>query len=247
MAAFDLPSTALPIPASLPGQSHYCSLVLLHSASDPYTNTERAVDTLTVAERKVAQKNLHIVQFVGTPPPPETTTGMWVRLDIGGHRFGRGTKDPKIELQVDTSEFPGRLALVAPPALIGRDAIKAAKLTILPRGQLTKWLKRHRVDAVRLQREGKLSERDLARLRDAMTQVEKSPLLEIGGEKATTLAELPIRPDSTQTIFIRIDPPAKAKPGAEWRFSVVQRNSRTGEVQGGAAYVVQVVEPFHRQ
>ncbi len=60
----------------------------------------------------------------------------------------------------------------------------------------------------------------------------------------TSLAELPIRPGSTQTIFVRIDPPAKAKPGAAWAFSVVQRNSRTGEVQGGAAYVVEVVAPF---
>lgn len=246
VAAFDLPSTMLPIPASLPGQSHYCSLALLHSASDPYTNTERIVDTLTVADRKVAQKNLHIVQFVGTPPP-ETTTGMWVRLDVGGHRFGRGTKDPRIDLQVDATEFAGRFALVAPPALIGREAIKAAKLATLPRGQLSKWLKQHRDDAVRLQREGKLSERDLARLLAAMTEVEKSPLLEIGGAKVTTLTQLRIRPGSTQTIFIRIDPPAKAKPGAEWRFSVIQRNSRTAEVQGGAAYVVQVVEPFQRQ
>src|SRR5262249_35438831 len=73
VAASHLPPPVLPIPASLPGQSHYCSLVLLHSASDPYTSTERVVDALTVAERKVAQKNLHIVQFVGTPPPPETT------------------------------------------------------------------------------------------------------------------------------------------------------------------------------
>lgn len=244
VAAFDLPSTVLPVPASLPGQSHFCSLVLLHSASDPYTSTERIVDTLTVAERKVAQKNLHVVQFVGTPPPPDATTGMWVRLDVGGHLFGRRTKDPRIDLEIDATGFDGRLALVGPPGLIGRDAIKAAKLTTLPRRQLTAWLKQHRADAVRLQQEGKLSERDLARLLAAMTQVEKSSLLEIGGKKVTSLAELPIRPGSTQTVFIRIDPPAKAKPGAVWPLSVVQRNSRTGEVQGGAAYVVEVVAPF---
>ena len=77
-----------------------------------------------------------------------------------------------------------------------------------------------------------------------MTQVQKSPLLDIEGAKGTPLTELPITPGSTQTIFIRIDPPAKAKPGNEWRFSVVQRNSRTGDVHGGAAYLVQVVQPF---
>jgi hypothetical protein len=66
-----------------------------------------------------------------------------------------------------------------------------------------------------LQREGKLSERDLARLLDAMTDVEKSPLLEIGGAKVTTLTQLRIRPQLDADDIHRIDPPAKAKPGAD--------------------------------
>jgi len=68
VAAFDLPSNVLPLPASLPGQSHFCLVAFVHSDSDPYTSTERQVDPLTIQERKVGQKNLEIVQFIGTPP-----------------------------------------------------------------------------------------------------------------------------------------------------------------------------------
>ena len=69
IAEFDLPSTMLPPPASLPGHSHYCLLTILTSPNDPFTNTLTSVDDLTIADRKVGQKNLKIVQFAGTPPP----------------------------------------------------------------------------------------------------------------------------------------------------------------------------------
>jgi hypothetical protein len=38
---FDLPSTMLPPPASLPGQSHHCILALSHSSQDPFSETYR--------------------------------------------------------------------------------------------------------------------------------------------------------------------------------------------------------------
>ena len=56
---FDLPSTMLPPPASLPGQSHQCLVAILHSPSDTFTSTQTNVDLLTVADRKV-----------GTEEPP---------------------------------------------------------------------------------------------------------------------------------------------------------------------------------
>ena len=39
VAPFDLPSTVLPLPASLPGSSHWCMAVFLHGAQDPFTST----------------------------------------------------------------------------------------------------------------------------------------------------------------------------------------------------------------
>jgi hypothetical protein len=246
VAAFDLPSTVLPIPASLPGQSHYCSVVFVHSANDPYTSTQRNVDALTVSERKVAQKNLHLVQFVGTPPPPESTTGMWVRLDIGAHRFRKGAKDPAIDLEIDARQLGGQLSFVGPRQLITPVAVKEATLERQRASTLRAWLKQHGEDALRLQREGKLSEGDLKYLLAAMRAVKGAPLLSVPTGKRTTLSGLPVIPKGTQTVFFRIDPPARARAGRSWQFSVIQRDHNTGEVQGGATYVVEVVPPTKR-
>ena len=40
------------------------------------------VDALTLGDRKVGQRNLHIVEFVGTPPAPATGIGTWARLIV---------------------------------------------------------------------------------------------------------------------------------------------------------------------
>lgn len=84
IVAFDLPSNLLPLPVSLPGNSHFCLVAFLHSPQDPFTSTQANVDLLTLADRKVGQKKLHIVEFIGTPPPP--ATGDW---DVG-HADGSG-------------------------------------------------------------------------------------------------------------------------------------------------------------
>ena len=101
---FDLPSTSLPLPASLPGNSHFCMVVFLHSTQDPYTSTERNVDLLTLADRKVGQKNLHIVEFIGTPPPPGNGSG-----DLGHAPGDRGIlQDQEIGRPGHRrEEFPG--------------------------------------------------------------------------------------------------------------------------------------------
>jgi hypothetical protein len=72
------------MPASLPGNSHWCSVAFVRCAQDPFTGTAGDADSLTLADRKVGQKNLHIVQFVGTPPPPGTGIGTWAMLIVSG-------------------------------------------------------------------------------------------------------------------------------------------------------------------
>ena len=229
----------LPIPASLPGQAHFCSVVFLHSGSDPFTATQLNVDLLTLAERKVAQKNLHIVQFSGLPP--STGTGMWARLDVAGHLF---KEKGFIDLFFDLSRFAGRVSVVAPRKLLSDATIKAAGLRPADAAGLKKWLARHRDDAKRLQWEGKFPTADLDRLLGAMKAVEGSPLVTIN-EKGSTFQRIPIGRGDVFTMFLRIDPPKGARLSDSWPFSVVQRESKTGIVQGGADYLVKINRPLN--
>lgn len=73
-----------------------------------------------------------------------------------------------------------------------------------------------------------------------MQLVEGRRPVEVQAGATATLRNLGIAPGAIHTIFLRIDPPPKAKAGDAWEFSVVQRDAATGAVQGGADYAVRV-------
>ncbi|MGO9266259.1 MAG: hypothetical protein ACLQBA_15505 [Candidatus Binataceae bacterium] len=236
IAYFDLPSTVLPLPASLPGQSHYCLLVLLHSPQDPFTSTVQVVDTLTLMDRKVAQKNLNIVQFIGTPPPPSEGPGMWSMLNLTGSYFrDRGF----IDIVVDASRFPGTISLVLPPNIFPRDIKKQADGFRLGSASLvSKWFKEQSIAAKRLFYEAKYPEAQYRKLVDAMERVKaQKPLVLVGG-RSSSVNSLSIEANQTHTAFLRIDPPPKSKPGADWSFDVFQREAGSGKSIGGCRYRV---------
>src|SRR5262249_44171693 len=91
---------------------HHCTVAFLHSPQDVYTSTETSVDALTVADRKVGQRNLQVVRFVGTPPPPGTTD-RWVAIDL----FGTDREERLKNLVIDARSFRGQFGLLIPPSL----------------------------------------------------------------------------------------------------------------------------------
>jgi photosystem II stability/assembly factor-like uncharacterized protein len=242
VAAFDLPSNILPMPASLPGQSHFCLLTFLHSSADAFTAAEQNVDILTIQERKVAQKNLHIVQFIGTPPPAGKGIGNWARLDITGFLFEEGGM---IDLVFDLRIFPGKLHLLVPEELLPDSEFETQKdFAVLPNTLAKKWYKKYSVDAKRLYREGKFRKDDYEYLESAMKSVSERPVLEPRSKVGLPiLTKLKLKSKSRYTIFFRIDPPRGAEIGQSWNFSIIQRDSITGKIHGGAEYSVRINRP----
>jgi hypothetical protein len=244
IAAFDLPSTILPMPASLPGQSHFCLVAFVHSAQDGYTSTQRNVDLLTLSERKVAQKNLHIVEFVGTPPPPGTGLGMWAMIDVAGTHFKqRG----RIDLVLDARRFPGRIGYAWPVKLLAKNWREQVKdFRVQSNKPVKAWADRHVETARRLFWEAKYSERSYKKLITAMEAVREQPFLVAGTQRVSTLPGIVVGLEDRHTIFLRIDPPKGAKVGSRWEFSLVQRDAETGRVQGGSTYRVVVNRPVKK-
>jgi hypothetical protein len=238
IVAFDLPSTVLPMPASLPGQSHYCLVAFLSAAQDPFTSTQRNVDLLTLADRKVGQKNLHIVEFVGSPPPPGTGAGMWAMLFVGGASFEvKGLFD----LFIDATKFPGTIQLVLPPPIFPSDLKKQAEgFRVGSKAVVKQWATSYSRAAERLFHDAKYSADQFKLLADSMKKVAtQAPLVLKGGSRAGVRA-LGIAAKERHAIFFRIDPPAKAKPGSNWIFDVQQRDSKSGQLIGGSRYQVVV-------
>ena len=244
VAAFDLPSNLLPLPASLPGQSHFCIASFLHSTDDAYTNTQRNVDLLTVAERKAGQKNLHIIQFIGIPPPASHTTGVWARLQINGSLF---KKAGLIDLEFNLKHYKGRLHFILPGELMNDAMLDNNKkyITKVKGGDLKIWLNKAFRDLEKVFWEGKFKKDDFESLQKAMKLVSTRPLLQPVGDRdgMCILKELPIKPDDVHTIFLRFDPPGKSRIGSNWTFDIIQRDSKTKKIQGGATYSLRVNKP----
>ncbi len=236
IAYFDLPSTVLPLPASLPGTSHWCISAFLSCSQDPFTNTITNVDTLTLNDRKVGQRNLHIVEFVGTPPAPGTGIGMWVRLIVSGVHF---KSKALTDLVIDARRFKGTLYVLLPRPLFPAKPTQMKGIKAGTSNIARQWLAQYPALAKKLYFEAKYSDVQYQQLANAMTSVASATPLVVaagGGE----LTGLPINPKDEHSIFMRIDVPKGTKVGTVYEFDVMQRDTRSGRMLGGSRYRVMV-------
>ena len=242
VVAFDLPSTVLPLPASLPGNSHYCMVVFVHNAQDPFVSTQRNVDLLTLADRKVGQRNLHIVEFIGTPPPPRSGVGMWVMMML---RSGGLRRKRLVDLVVDAREFEGgTLQFVLPKPLFPKDIeTQAEGFTLRSPSVVQRWVKQHGAAAERLFHDGKFPEQQYALLRSGMRAVARQAPLALVGGTIAAIRDLQLTPKSEHAVFVRVDPPKGAKPGSTFAFEVFERDAGKDKLRGGSRYQVVVNRP----
>ena len=234
---FDLPSTLLPPPASLPGHAHQCLLVLLHSVNDIFSSSQTDVDTLTVANRKVAQRNLNVVEFVGVPPAG-ASAGRWSRLYLhpGAHYSA------PYDLELDLRHFPGTVGLVLPAKLLTAAALKkhkpgnaalVKKWAADEEKYLDTWLQNGRFDHARCRQ----------MLHDVKL-VAGRPMISLkgGGKNRSVIQGLTPPKGAALPVFLRVALPPKAKAGQSWEFSVTLRSrNQKKRIAGGCTYRVAVV------
>lgn len=238
VVGFNLPSTMLPPPASLPGASHYCAVAILHSPDDQFTSTQTGIDPLCVADRKVGQKNLHIVQFVGTPPSPGSSTGSWSRLLLAA----ADKRAKELELGIDLRQFPGRLEVVFPPRLVPASALKRHKPGRAD--AVKRWASKQRKLLSAAGEEGRFDYDSCRQMLSDIERVESQPLVVFEGED---LHRLPLRMEagSSQALFLRVAPPRDSAPGASWEFDVLL-SSGPRRPLGGSHYRVEVVPEYEK-
>jgi hypothetical protein len=228
VAAFNLPSTMLPPPASLPGQAHHCLLAIVHSAQDVYTTTQMLVDPLAIAERKVGQRNLHVVAFVGTPPPPGA--GIWSRLEL----HGRKGDDSLRELVLDTRGYKGRLGVLLPDDLRVREVVglRESREEYVPA-----WAKDHSARLNELIAKGRFNVRACREMQLDIRRVADRPLLLGTVKKAEELAlkGFALESGKRYPVFLYFEP-EQLKIGQSQAVHVILRDPKTKRVEGGSTY-----------
>jgi hypothetical protein len=228
----------LPAPASLPGHDHFCLLAIVHSSADPFTSTQTNADFLTVDDRKVAQKNLHIVQFVGIPPPV-SSTGMWGQWRVAG-RGGH------TELVLDLGGFKGRLGLLAPPGFFKGVKLDAFKVDRTDR--VKRWADKHTAQLKRWADGGKegpgksdetppFQPAKIKEMIDAIDAVRDQPLVMVEATRGpVVLRGFKLPANSTFKGFLNFEAAPSMKPGESYDIRVAMRPGiPTKEGASGAA------------
>jgi hypothetical protein len=213
-------------------------VVFLHSAADPFTSTQRNVDLLTLADRKVGQKNLHIVEFVGTPPPPGTGPGRWAMLLVNGANL---KAKRLVDLVIDARGFKGTLQFVLPPGLFpANPKTQAPRFTLGAAAMVKAWAKKQQADATRMFHEAKYPKAQFELMTKSIKLAAAQRPLVLQGAQQARIRGLPLALKDRYAVFVRIDPAKGTKLGARMAFDVTNVDSKTGAVLGGSRYLVVV-------
>ena len=145
-----------------------------------------------------------------------------------------------VDLVFDVRQFPGVLQVLLPPPLSPKDPKKQAKgIRIGSKTNVAKWQKTYVKAAERLFHEAKYPIEQYRLLTESMKKVAAQVPLVLNGARCKHQSASN-RSQRQACDFLRIDPPAKAKPGSKWSFDVSQRNTKTGQLLGGSRYQVVV-------
>ena len=238
IAPFNLPSTLLPPPASLAGNTHHCLLALLHCPGhDEFTNAQIHVDTLSPHERKAAHKNLHVVQFTGTLPPaaPE-----WMAVRLHGLPEGELLSDLVLEM----FGYRGRVRLVVPERLPLVDGLEDSLSGFYLEDPIDfdEWAERKWEQLHLYLEKGMFNPLWTEQMLEAIEMTRGMPMLVAETtEKPVTLRRFLVQPDEFYTVFIGIDRPENARIGDSFEFTVYQHGVEQEMVLGGSTFQVQIV------
>ena len=220
---FPLNVSSLSLPA---GHDHVCAAAFITTAGDPITSTDTSLDSLTMHDKHVVHRNLHLVNLGATPSQTGGTFDHQpVTIALGFHNSGGRARST--DLVFDRSQFPGDLWLMLP-----RGATAKAKLVGLSPQQLG------RVSAIRDHLFRFLEEHGGS---DELGPIDRKQVL-FADPKRAAVRGVRIPPGRTMWSVITLRAPVDARPGDFFRFDASQLASR--RTVGGSSYVMVVREPL---
>jgi len=236
VAAFNLPSSMLPLPANLAGNNHHCVLALLHHANDQFTNTQTIVDVVSRDDRKAAHKNLTVVQFTGTVPP-----AMPIVIPF---RINNGAEERLLtHLRIDLGKYRDRVRILTPHlAVQSEDAFVGLRRTELD-GGLKKWAKLQREAFASSQRRKQRWDAQWSkeRLSEIGNAIDGGDVLEASGDGTVEIRGILLEGGAHHTLFLAFDRPAKDAKPTSYPIEITQLDGKTDELLGGLSARVEVV------
>jgi hypothetical protein len=254
----DFSSMSLPL-----GHDHVCAAAFVTAAGDPLTGLDTNLNQLTMHDKHVAHRNLHLVAAGATP----IADGSEYAQEPQTFMVEVHNQDEcaEIELVVDRHEFPGELALMLPPEIADQaEKSPPSGLEVHERHgfcahlrerlgrrlkRIGKWIERlgkafgggasEFEESVEGRRARQRAARKLATLDHSRVFVSSA------GAESATIGGLELDAAQSFTVAISLQAPPEAKPGDRFALDIFQR--RGDEIVGGSTYVVAVHEQARRR
>jgi hypothetical protein len=253
----DFSSLSLPL-----GHDHVCAAAFVTAPSDALVAVNTNLDQLTMQDKHVAHRNLHLVAAGARPiaegggyaQEPQTFL-------VEVHNVGERAE---VELVFDRRDFPGELTLMLPRNVLDQAAKSLSRFELHERHglfehvheRLGEWLERV---GEAIENVGEALEREPLELEDELEDGQpiqrtmrklasldhSRVLVSPGGAEPATINGLELEAMSSFTGAVTLQAPADAEPGDRFRLDVIQR--RGEEIVGGSTYVIAVYEPTRRR
>jgi hypothetical protein len=254
---YDVDFSTMALPA---GHNHVCAAAFVTSVSgadrllDP-GNT--SLDALTMIDRHVAHRNLHLVPAGARPVPGRSESWQHEAQTIIVDFHNALREEAEIEVVVDRREMVGPLSMMLPKvgvADVALDGWRRTRAGALPEeiatqaasflerlGEAIEGLgERLELAAKRILSEPAIRDEREVRLRK-LEGIDRSIAYVADGNAATpAISGIRIPGGGHITAAITMSAPDKARPGDEFRFDVLQRQK--GRIVGGSTYVLAVFD-----
>ena len=251
---FDLDFSTLGLAA---GHDHVCLAAFVTTTGDTITSVLTDLNQVTMSDKHVAHRNVHLVALGSTPgtSPGDggSSPGETVVIDV----YNPTDRAAAFDLVFDRRYFlgknkaPGHVSVLLPhltaPVPTGFRVEQRNALTGQLRGILGEWLERLGNELSNL---GDAIEGDVVEVVVRRREIRRKKLDALDRTRvfvaddttsAPTISGVPIPANGRITLALTLHAPADAKVGDKFRFDVLQKDA-TGKLLGGSTYVVAVIK-----
>lgn len=233
---------------------HVCAAAFITTvgAQDRLTATNTNLDQLTMSDKHVAHRNLHLVAAGARPEPPPGTGYVHQPQTFLIDFHNPGARPAAMDLAFQRPHFPGDLSLLLPKlhahATVGWTILNEDKVEIDLRSHLGAFLARvgegverigEAIEEVATAIGGQQMASDPHTLRCRKVAMLDRSRVFIAATGSPTIRGVTLAPGGHITAAVTVVAPPSACPGDRFRFDILQRNG--DELVGGSTYILEVV------
>jgi hypothetical protein len=242
----------------IPGDDHVCAAAFITTPNDPLTATNIVLDQLTMADKHVAHRNLHLVTATARPLPSPSRFQQTPRTFLIDFR-NTDRRESVVDFLFQKPHFSGHMSVMLPKldlveglqrSLTGFHAIEHSKLETEISIHLGHWLENmgevvesvgEAIEAVAARMAREVIPADVHEIRvRRIAHLDRSRVFVAESASVAKISGVKLAPGAYMTAAVTVQAPPDSKPGDRFRFDIIQKSEN--RILGGSSYVFAVIK-----